>query len=86
MPRKKKQVISKEHLEKITTNQNKLNETINSIGRIEAEKHRLLHYLADLNKAMEDVKAELESAYGNVTIDIATGEYKLNEDGTDTKD
>jgi len=86
MPRKKKQVISKEHLEKLTTNQTKINEVITSIGRIEAEKHRLLHYLADLNMAMEDVKKELESEYGDVTIDLSTGEYKLNENGTDTKD
>lgn len=86
MGRKKKQVISKEHLEKISTNQNKINEITLSIGRLETEKHKLLHYLADLNMAMDDVKKELEAEYGNVTIDLATGEYKLNEDGTDTKD
>ena len=86
MSRKKKQVISKNHLEKLTTNQAKISEAITSIGRIEAEKHRLLHYLADLNMAMEDVKKELEAEYGNVTIDLTTGEYKLNEDGTDKKD
>lgn len=86
MPRKKKQVISKEHLEKLTTNTNKINETVFSIGKIELEKHRLSHYLADLNKAMEDVKKELEEVYGDVTIDLSTGEYKLNENGTDTKD
>ena len=86
MGRKKKQVISKEHLEKISTNQNKINEITLSIGRLETEKHKLLHYLADLNMAMDEVKKELEAEYGNVTIDLATGEYKLNEDGTDTKD
>lgn len=86
MPRKKKQVVSKEHLDKLTTNAKGINETVLNIGRVEAEKHRLLHYLADLNKAMEDVKKELESVYGDVTIDLETGEYKLNKNGTDTKD
>ena len=86
MAKKKKQVISKNHLEKLTANQTKISETIVSIGRVETEKHRLLHNIADLNMAMEDVKKELEAEYGNVTIDLATGEYKLNEDGTDTKD
>ena len=85
MPRKKKQVISKEHLEKISTNQSKINDVSLSIGRLESEKHKLLHYLVDLNNAMDDVKKELEAAYGNITVDLATGEYKLNENGTDTK-
>ena len=86
MPRKKKQAISKEHLEKAQETLKQINDTTLSIGRLEAEKHKLLHYLADLNMAMEDVKKELESEYGDVTIDLATGEYKLNENGTDTKD
>ena len=85
MGRKKKQVISKEHLEKITTNQTQIDNTVMSLGRIEAEKHKMLHYLADLNKAMDDVKKELEAEYGNVTVELSTGEYKLNEDGADTK-
>ena len=71
-----KTVISKEHLEKLTTKQGALNEIITRIGMIETEKHSLLHRIGDVNKAVEEFKVELEEEYGQVTIDLSTGEYE----------
>ena len=86
MPRKKKQVISKEHLEKLNNLQKAISGNLTRIGAMEFDKQKLILQVENLNSDLEDFKLELEKEYGSVTIDLATGEYKLNENGTDTKD
>ena len=86
MARKKKQVISKEHLEKLNNLQKAISGNLTRIGAIECDKQKLILQVENLNSDLEDFKLELEKEYGSVTIDLATGEYKLNENGTDTKD
>jgi len=86
MPRKKKQVISKDHLEKLVENRNNISTLLNNIGVLEVEKSNVLQSLKDAYATMEQIKKELEEVYGSVTINVETGEYKLNENGTDTKD
>lgn len=86
MPRKKKQVVSKEHLEKLNNLQKAISSNLTRIGAIEFDKQKLILQVENLNSDLEDFKLELEKEYGSVTIDLATGEYKLNENGTDTKD
>ena len=86
MGRKKKQVISKEYLEKATSLQTAISNNLRSIGMLEFEKQKLINKVENLNSDIEDFKLELEKEYGSVTIDLNTGEYKLNENGTDTKD
>ena len=86
MPRKKKQVVSKQHLEKLVENRNNISALLNNIGVLEVEKSNVLESLKDAYAKMEQIKKELEEVYGSVTINVETGEYKLNENGTDTKD
>lgn len=86
MPRKKKQAISKEHLEKLNNLQKAISGNLTRIGAMEFDKQKLVLQIENLNSDLEDFKLELEKEYGSVTIDLATGEYKLNENGTDTKD
>ena len=74
--KKIKNVVSEQHLEKLNAQQLALNELINRIGAMEAEKHSMLHRIAEVNRTVEEFKTELEEAYGAVTIDLATGEYK----------
>lgn len=74
--KKIKNVVSEQHLEKLNAQQLALNELINRIGAMEAEKHSMLHRIAEVNRTVEEFKLELEEAYGAVTIDLATGEYK----------
>ena len=77
MAKKKiKNVVSEQHLEKLNAQQLALNELINRIGAMEAEKHSMLHRIAEVNRTVEEFKLELEETYGAVTIDLATGEYK----------
>jgi hypothetical protein len=48
---------------------------MNNIGLIELKKHELLHSFAKANGELEDIKKDLEESYGQVNIDLATGEY-----------
>lgn len=73
--KKIKNVISEEQLEKINNKQGLLNEIIHRVGLIETEKHSLLHRIAEVNKEVEEIKLELEQEYGQVSIDLKTGEY-----------
>ncbi len=82
-----KKLVSKEHLEKLNAQQLALSELINRIGIIETEKHSLLHRIAEVNKAVEDFKVELEESYGAVTIDLKSGEYKeIESDVVESKE
>jgi len=71
--------ITKEQLDKVVSQQSELSGLVNEIGRIEASKHSLLHKIASVNEAIEVTKLELEKEYGNVSIDLSTGEYTVIE-------
>ena len=67
--------ITKEQLTKVQEQQKKLNTLLRDIGFVETQKDVLLHQQADLNKEIEEYKAELEKEYGAITINIETGSY-----------
>jgi hypothetical protein len=67
--------IKKEELELIVTKQNEITSIMNNIGVLEAKKHELLHSFAQVNGELEDVKKDLEQTYGQINIDLKTGEY-----------
>jgi len=67
--------IKDEQLTKVREQQTKLNELLNQMGYLEAQKHGLLHEFANVNKEVEDYKKELEAEYGQVNINLETGEY-----------
>ncbi len=67
--------IKEEYLEKIQDQQTQLNNLLNQIGYLSAQKHGLLHQFGEINKQVEDFKSVLESEYGEVNINVETGEY-----------
>tara|TARA_R100000005_G_scaffold93749_1_gene69931 strand:+ start:242 stop:502 length:261 start_codon:yes stop_codon:yes gene_type:complete len=71
--------ISEEHLKKIQEQQTKLNQILNQVGYLEAQKHGLLHEFGEVNKSVEDFKSVLETEYGQVNINVETGEYTVIE-------
>ena len=71
--------ITKEQLDKVVSQQSELSRVLNDIGALEANKHSLLHKIADVNKDIEQTKAELEKEYGAINIDLKTGEYTIIE-------
>jgi len=67
--------ITAEQLEKIVAGQKDLSAILSNIGVLESQKHGLLHQLADLNKSIEEFKAELEAEYGAININLEDGSY-----------
>jgi len=79
--------ITEEQLKKLNEQQNKIADAVTKIGLIEADKHALLHILAETNAEIENFKSELEEQYGKVSIDLKTGEYtQIKEDELNTED
>jgi hypothetical protein len=77
--------ITEEQLKTANENQENLISLVNRIGVIETQKHGLLHDVAEVNKKVEEFKAELEEQYGAVSIDLKTGEYSKIEDESKLK-
>ena len=73
--------IKKEQLEKIVKQNEQLQDIVSRIGVLETQKHALLHEVSQVNKVLEEYKSELESEYGKISIDLATGEYEAIEEG-----
>ncbi len=72
--------IKKEQLEKIVGQNEQLQNIVSRIGVLETQKHALLHEVSQVNKVLEEYKSELESEYGKISIDLATGEYETIEE------
>ena len=67
--------IKEKQLKKIQEQQTKLNDLLNKIGVLEANKHGLLHEMAGVNQDIEEFKKELEKEYGAVNINLEDGTY-----------
>lgn len=67
--------ITTEQLEKVTTQQKDLGALLTNIGILESQKHGFLHQLAEVNKAIEDFKEELQKEYGAININLTDGSY-----------
>ena len=67
--------IKEEQLEKIVSQKKKLDQIVLSVGALETQKHFLLHEIAEAEKVMGEIKAELENEYGAISINLETGEY-----------
>ena len=67
--------IKEEQLKTIQEQQQQLNNIIHEIGLLETNKHSLLHQIVEVNKDVEETKAELEKEYGAVNINLEDGTY-----------
>ncbi len=67
--------ITKEQLEKITAQQKDLQALLTNIGLLESQKHGFLHQIADVNRAIEEFKEELQNQYGPININLEDGTY-----------
>ncbi len=76
--------ITEEQLEKIVKQNTELEQVVMQVGIVESQKHALLHQIAEVNKVLEEYKAELEEEYGKISIDLKTGEYtEIKEEETE---
>ena len=67
--------ITEEELKTVRENQSKMNQALNQVGVLEAQKYGLLGYVQEINKEVEDNKKVLEEKYGAVSIIIEDGSY-----------
>jgi predicted nucleic acid-binding Zn-ribbon protein len=67
--------ITAEQLEKVVNQQKDLQALLTNIGLLESQKHGFLHQIADVNKAIEEFKTELQEEYGPININLADGSY-----------
>jgi hypothetical protein len=71
-----KKEIKQEELSAVVENQNAQKSVLLNMGTLEFQKSVLTGQLNELVKQSEELKKGLEEAYGQVTIDLKTGEYK----------
>jgi hypothetical protein len=74
--------IKEDQLTTIVRQQKELNLLLTNIGLLEAQKHSLLHQVADVNKVTEEFKLELQDEYGAININLEDGSYTLIDDST----
>jgi predicted nucleic acid-binding Zn-ribbon protein len=67
--------ITQEQLEKVVNQQKDLQGLLTNIGVLETQKHGFLHQIADVNKAIEEFKTELQDQYGPININLEDGSY-----------
>ena len=76
--------ITEKQLETIVKQNTELEDVVMQVGILESQKHALLHKIAEVNKVLEEYKAELEEEYGKISIDLKTGEYtEIKEEKTE---
>ena len=76
--------ITEKQLETIVKQNTELEDVVMQVGILESQKHALLHKIAEVNKVLEEYKAELEEEYGKISIDLKTGEYtEIKEEETE---
>ena len=71
--------IKKEQLEELQGLVNQLQNVQSQIGGLEAQKHELLHKIANGKTELDGLQSDLQKEYGDVSVDIKTGEIKKNE-------
>ena len=74
--------IKEEQLKVVQKQQIDLNNITRELGLLEIQKHELLHKFAVVQQEVEKVKGELAKEYGDININVETGEYTeiVNED------
>jgi hypothetical protein len=78
--------ITEDQLSTIVRQQKELNLLLTNVGLLETQKHSLLHQVADVNKAAEEFKVELQNEYGAININLEDGSYTFIEDSEPTTD
>ncbi len=78
--------INDEQLEKLQSIVSAINESNANLGRLEVQKHQMLHQQEQMQTAIKELQQSLEEEYGKVDISIQDGTIKYPEDvETDTK-
>ena len=80
----KPEAISKDQLERVQNIVSAVNKLHADIGKIEAQKHSLLHTLAQGNDQLNEVQEEIRKEYGEVNINIQDGAIEYKDEPSDS--
>lgn len=59
----------------------KINQVHIELGRLENQKHKIMHNMEEVDKDFADLQKEFEDKYGKVSINIESGELsEIKED------
>ena len=76
---KKELKISEEQLEVLKAQQASKANIVTDIGVVEAQKHELLHALANVMDKQKELAKELEEQYGKINVNLEVGSYEVIE-------
>jgi chaperonin cofactor prefoldin len=68
--------LSENELKSLQENISKLNQVHIELGRLENQKHKILHQVNEIESMFDELQKELEEKYGKVNINIETGEFE----------
>ncbi len=76
----KAEKITPSQLEKVQKAVGEINRAQMEVGRVETQKHMIMHEVVKLQDALKEIQDELEKDYGTVNINIEDGVIKYPED------
>jgi len=73
--------LTDNELKSLQENVNKINQVYMELGRLENQKHKILHNMEEIDNNFENLQKEFEDKYGRVSINIENGELsEIKED------
>ena len=72
--------LSNTELKEAQAQETKKNAILHDLGLLQTQVHTLSHMFAELLQKQEANKRELEKKYGNISIDLNDGSFKLIKD------
>ena len=76
--------VSEQHLKEMLDVVNKINSLQFNIGRLESQKHAMLHDISMVNESLNIVKKELEKDYGTADVNIKDGTINYSKENVKT--
>ena len=66
--------LNEDELKSLQENVSKLNQVHIELGRLENQKHKILHQVNEIESSFDEFQKQLEDKYGKVSINIENGE------------
>jgi predicted nuclease with TOPRIM domain len=82
----KQKNLTEDELKLLQVNVNKLNQVHIELGRLENQKHKILHQMGETEKEFDELQQNIEKKYGKCSINIENGELSEIEQKEDIKE
>ena len=82
----KAEKITDDQLKRLQTTVSNINQVQMEIGRIETQKHNVIHNLAHSQKTLVDLQDEFKENYGTFDVNIQNGIINYKDEQVNKKD